>query len=392
MLRDGSDYDANVTAMEFTIKNKGNTYGLSGNGAYNYKKFTDHTEDGYKYYLRFSKLAGDWTYGTFFNYESDTYDPNDLGFLFNPNEQTVRSWVNYNDYTPKGGLRNWGANVSVTSQWLAKPNHFNTLGIGTETWFNTKNLQNLGIWTWWQPYGYHDYFDPRTEDLSLDYHIPKNGNIGFWFNPDRRKSLGFEVDGNYRFYDDPGRYRLNLEFEPIVRFSDQFRMGFEVASYNYINDVGYVTTEDNTVIMGRRNQYTVVNEIEASYRFSSDMSTSLSVRHYNSRVIYSDYHTLQDNGNLGESDFTGLDENGEKAYDIDFNAFTVDARFTWRFAPGSEMAFVWKNGINQFTHLVGRDYFDSLNRLNNAPQSNSLSLKVLYYLDYYTTRQKLRNG
>jgi hypothetical protein len=61
---------------------------------------------------------------------------------------------------------------------------------------------------------------------------------------------------------------------------------------------------------------------------------------------------------------------------------------TWRFAPGSDLIFVWKNAIyNEFQaefHKYGRDLIE----LPQNPQSNGLSLKMLYWLDYATLKSK----
>jgi hypothetical protein len=67
---------------------------------------------------------------------------------------------------------------------------------------------------------------------------------------------------------------------------------------------------------------------------------------------------------------------------INFNAFTVDLQFIWYFAPGSELSFVWKNLILTQGDQISYSYFDDFNKTISAPQTNSFSIRVLYYLDY----------
>jgi hypothetical protein len=54
----------------------------------------------------------------------------------------------------------------------------------------------------------------------------------------------------------------------------------------------------------------------------------------------------------------------------------------WYFAPGSEMSVVWKNAINTYDDHLVHSYFTNLDHTISAPQSNSFSVRVLYYLDY----------
>ena len=56
--------------------------------------------------------------------------------------------------------------------------------------------------------------------------------------------------------------------------------------------------------------------------------------------------------------------------------------YTWRFAPGSELSLVWKNSIASSGSIIVNNPFDNFRDLLDMPQSNSISLKILYYLDY----------
>jgi hypothetical protein len=110
------------------------------------------------------------------------------------------------------------------------------------------------------------------------------------------------------------------------------------------------------------------------------MSLTLRLRHYWSQARYLQYYTLNHEGNLDNSNYS-------RNNDINFNAFSVDLQYTWYFAPGSEMSVVWKNQItSQGTALQG-NYLTDLGNTLGSPQSNSFSIKVLYYLDYMYLRK-----
>jgi hypothetical protein len=66
--------------------------------------------------------------------------------------------------------------------------------------------------------------------------------------------------------------------------------------------------------------------------------------------------------------------------------------FQWVFLPGSELNFVWKNSIFTSDENVNNDYWSTLNNtLRNGPV-NTLSLKLIYWLDtqYLKKKNKLK--
>jgi hypothetical protein len=57
-------------------------------------------------------------------------------------------------------------------------------------------------------------------------------------------------------------------------------------------------------------------------------------------------------------------------------------KYLWRFAPGSELSLVWKNAIYTNDNNLVNSFVDNLENTFAASQINSISLKILYYLDY----------
>jgi hypothetical protein len=91
---------------------------------------------------------------------------------------------------------------------------------------------------------------------------------------------------------------------------------------------------------------------------------------------------LEKNGSLIAARHNGVDTVNQN-----FNAFTIDAVYTLQFAPGSFINIVWKNSIFTTDSETALTYFRNLNRTINAPQNNSLSFKILYFLDYLDVRK-----
>jgi hypothetical protein len=70
--------------------------------------------------------------------------------------------------------------------------------------------------------------------------------------------------------------------------------------------------------------------------------------------------------------------------------------YTWQFAQGSFINVVWKNIGENFYRDFEKNYFDNLgntmngNNYNNLTHFNSVSVRVIYFLDYLTAKNKLK--
>jgi hypothetical protein len=112
------------------------------------------------------------------------------------------------------------------------------------------------------------------------------------------------------------------------------------------------------------------------------------VRHYWSRAQYINFYTLQENGELIDN----AEYYGTTDYDFNYNAFNVDLVFSWQFAPGSNLSVVWKNAILDEQPQPIVNFFEDVKHTFSSDQLNSLSIKVLYYLDYqYLVKNKKKH-
>ncbi|HRF38752.1 MAG TPA: DUF5916 domain-containing protein [Saprospiraceae bacterium] len=377
--RSGADYDANVSAAVFDFRNKGNSWGLRGRGVLSQLYHPGQVDLGHSWNIGIGKISGKWQGGLSYVEESDTYNPNDLGFLYNNNERSVGAEINYQQYQPFGKFNSAGGGAYVNYNRLYKPNVFTDFGINFWAWAQTKTFWNFNVFTYHEPVRTFDYFEARTPGRF--YHFPTNNNVGFWFGTDNRKQIRISMNSNFRTFADEGRYRWNTSISPRYRVNDKLTLSLSTYYGHWYNDVGFADKIENPatgvtdVIFGRRLIQTVENVFNTSYTFNPNTALTLRARHYWTNVEYSRYHLLTEDGNLGETS-----HNPER--DANFNAFNVDMIFRWRFAPGSDLFVIWKNSVLHADALAGEDYFSNLDNLFDAPQNNSLSIKLIYFLDY----------
>ena len=159
-------------------------------------------------------------------------------------------------------------------------------------------------------------------------------------------------------------------------------------SYNRLNnDQGYINRallsqsvsglEPNDIMMGRRDLDIFENSIRGQFIFTNRQSLSLRVRHYNATVQYNTLGVLSEEGEI-----SALDLQGDRTFDQNFNAFTVDMNYLWRFAPGSDLIINFKSDIQGGDDGFNNSYLENINASFDQPQENSLSLRIVYFLDY----------
>ena len=415
VTRAGQTYDANVTGGLFRFANKANRYALDGRVIYSSRRgkaFNSETEiddrSGYKYYLNFSKISGNFTWSVDHGIESHTYNPNDLGLLFANNSISQSVNASYNIYKPFWKVNRLSTYGGLSYSLLEQPRRYQdaVLYAGANTIFAKSFLfvrLNLDA----SPLT-RDYFDPRREPIGR-YYVRKPANFGFNGNlsSDYRKKFALDIGYGGRFFAADGDHTIRTGFDlslgPRYRASDQLSFVYQIGYGVRYNQIGYAGGlngsnsldaplllafggGDGDVLLGRRDVTTFTNTATATYTFTNRMSFNIRLRHYVSNVHYRDFSRLRPDGEETPVAY-------ERNRDNTFNAFNVDAVYSWWFAPGSQVSIVWKNANNSSLNYYQASaatplYFDNLSNTLNTPHNNSVSIKVLYYLDYLALRPR----
>ncbi|MFN8255781.1 MAG: DUF5916 domain-containing protein [Bacteroidales bacterium] len=380
----GNNYMANVTGTEMLFNNKKTTYSVFFSGAVNQIYDSVPGADvGYYTNLSFSKTSGQFRFALSNRIESDTYNPNDLGYITNPNEISNSARFSYNFFKPFGRFLNLYNNLSIWHRSLYNPFLYNSFEVYLNSFATFKNYLSLGYFVGISPVEEHDYFEARVPGRL--FIVPPSVELESFFSTDFRKKIAAEVIVGGSPKNSYGTYSYSISFEPRLKPNDRLLFVLRARLDNSFDDFGYVDQSVNadTVYFGRRDVVEIENMLEARYIFNEIASLSFNLRHYWSTVDYKDYYILNEKGTLDKH------ENYTNNCDINFNYFTIDLAYRWIFAPGSELSLVWKNTIYQNSDQIIHNYFDNLNQTMRLPQTNSFSLRVLYYLDYqYLTHKK----
>ena len=379
LLIPNSKYTSNVTATDFVLRDKSNTYAFTGTGVLSQIAEND-LDLGYKYNLGLHKTSGNLLFEAWTNTESKNYNPNDMGYLQKANEFSNGGGVGYRVYKPFWKLLNWNSWIGGSYSMLHNPmvytsSHFY---INFRTTF-AKTYHYVSGEFWMDPRETHDYDEPRVDGRMVIR--PRRFAGSFTTSSDYRRPLAIDTRTSYWRSESMGMDEFSFRFSPRIRLSNSFFVVYQIQQDFSRNDIGYIgRTADNTEIyMGLRDVSTLTNTLDALYTFTANSFINIRLRHYWRWLDYSSYHSLNYDGTLSAPiAFTNVDRN------INYNLFNIDLTYEWHFAPGSILSVVWKNVIETSNSHVRSKYFDNVDELWSTGKGNSISLRMLYYLDYNT--------
>ena len=381
---DESLYTANVSATDFMFQNQARLYSVSGQAAVSQKYYkSEETDLGHTIELRGGKTGGQLRTEYGYSMSSSGYDPNDMGYLRRNNEQNHQLSISYNNYQPFWRILTHRMSVEYGYSMLHKPSVFTRSDIEFMSSTTFRNYITFMVRAEYNPKGEDDYYEPRLSGWF--YHKPEQFNIMTWVSTNRNKRVSADIRVSYTgISSDQDQHEFMISAGPNITFSDRFSANYDFRFNKKVNEFGYVSysIDPEVIFFGRRDNTTIENTLSSSFIFTARSYLSFRMRHYWSRADYNDdYYTLNRDGNLEGSDYEG-------EHDHNYNAFNIDMVYTWRFAPGSELSVVWKHSIYADSDLIYHNLGENLDHMFSSDKMNSISLKVLYYLDYQSLKKR----
>ncbi|MCP5103475.1 MAG: carbohydrate binding family 9 domain-containing protein [bacterium] len=370
------DYVANVSAVDFRLADKDNTYAINGIGAYSQIHNGDADKTGYKLLLNGGKIGGPFQATYNLSLISDNYDQNDLGFLLRNNEVANNVTFKHIISKPFGsflGLRN---TLRFNYNRVYKPGAFSEFNVYYQISGLFKNQYFLSLYTQLVPVDRNDYYEPRIPGRFFVNH--KYYKLGVLGESDPRNKFFLRV---YHEFTNAYDYDFNVKstwtgIEPLIRFNNHLNVSWSFAFGRDKNQPGFVSYDAaaGNIYFGKRDRRTIVNTMDILYLFTNKLELKCRLRHYWSKAEYDSYHELSADGHLASTGYNGN-------HNINFNLFNIDLTLRWHFAPGSQIVLNWKNSITTVGQELIRNYWTNFTNTLEEPQVNSLSVKIIYYFD-----------
>ena len=281
---------------------------------------------------------------------------------------------------PKGNLNTLNYNLNIDYRRRLEPQLFNYLKMHNQLSVTNKKFLNYGAGLLLFPFGDNDIYEPRTFGRHLD--VPAMWNPWIFLNTDQRKK--FATGGYVEFYkyDEKDRINYASNIDVRYRFNDRFSVFYDLNLFLNKNEVGFAGKDEANIYMGHRDRNTYVNSLSSQYIFNEKMALNLAFRHYFSDVTYHNFQTLDYDGSLMPSSYS-------PSLNGSFNSWNIDLRYSWWFAPGSQLTFLYRNAVENYLNVSQLSVKDNFNRLFDEPMHNNFSVKLSYYIDYNNIKDKL---
>ncbi len=384
VIRQGSAYDANVSAFLFSLNDKKNKYNISGAGKVSHvgsgiEEKGDNT--GFSYELKGGRQSGNFVWNYRQVMTDNKFDPTDLGFFNNNNFFNNSANLGYNKFTPGKWYNQFQTWLEITHSQRFKPRAYQSFSTNLGGWMQFKNFWSGNI-NLDRQFGGNDFYEPRA--AGREFNTSPSIGASLSVNSNRAKKWSGGGFFAVRFREQFNGFGYGTGLYQNYRVSNKFSLGLDLnvePRYNFAGWLGQTAAKE--VIFSRYDRNTVESSIDARYTFSSKMGVTIRARHYWSDRRNKEYFILTNDGGLESHSGGELTDNH-----VNYNVFNVDMIYSWQFAPGSELSVAYKDASEDFENSNREGYVNNFNRIIGLPHNNNVSLKILYYLDYLQLRKK----
>ena len=373
---EANGYIDNVTGSRFKLSDKDNTYYVQATGALSQQWRPGVTGPGLGFASSYNigKSSGNIVFDLGQNIESHTYDPTGMGFLLSNNEVSDFGRFEVRSFEQRGRFVAQSYEFVFRHTALYDPLRYSNLEFVHSNWFQLKSFDFFGAWVWANPAGGYDFFEPRVRGRQLAYKA--GGGTGFFLSTNYGRRFALDIETDWWGRPEMDMQQLTFSIAPRVRISDRLSLIHSFWRNVARNENGFVNFDsEGKSLIGTRTRRDIENVLSIDYIFTANMALSFRARHVWSGVHYHKISELSQDGLLLPTEY-------RDNHDINFNVFNIDAVFRWRFAPGSDVFVVWKRSVLNFADRPDYDYFANLGSTFSAEQLNSISVRVLYYIDF----------
>ena len=369
---------SNVTGVFTNIVNKNNTFSYSAN-----IKLSNEVEEsvntGFSAFSFLRKTSGNFRYELMTLIEDEKFNTNDLGFLESNNEIYNSIELSYYQFNPSKNFINSNTEIEISHKTLFKPYKFTEFEFEAESNMMLKNYLFTKIRFKARPFESNDYYETRDDNFNNPMKRSRNIYFGTYLSSDYRKKFAIDFGTGIEFEPLYDTRTFRWRASPLARLSDKLSLRYVLSVSNTKNDYGYIDSDslNGESIYSIRDKFMITNVLSGSYIFNNKINLSYKLRHYWSGIKNKSFHFLNNNGYFESISY-------QENKDINYLTWTSNISLDWIFAPGSEISLVWKNELGDNENIFERNIIKNLSNTFDFDPFNSISVKLVYYLDYKT--------
>ena len=391
--RKSSFKNANVSGLFGSITNKKNTHKYDASIVGSFIKQDLEKKSGFSSMLNIQKINGTIKYNVRSYIESDDYDINDMGFLYQNNEINNEVNISYNIYSQDNpiaqSLRIKKGNIStgIEHKSLYKPFKYNEFIIKASTFILNQNHLYLALRARYF-FEEQDWFESRIDNQpfikppAIKSTFITSSNFNRPISLNTTYSVKYSFSKGYQIWDNYTNASMYYRFNPRFRINNHAFLEYVVAIENAKNEFGWITeNETESPIFSRRDRNTITNKLSFNYTFNPQAYIKLIARHYWSTIENFDFYQLNQNGYMQSLEYNNSEN-------INFNTWNLDLNFSWEYRPGSLLSVVWQNQLTNQKEEVNDFFLNNLNDFFENSTTNIFSIKFTCYLDYLDLKSK----
>ncbi len=391
-LRVGSAYDANVTSLSSYLRDKTQQWYFAGTGILSGRFETGNYTPGYSFLVSGGKNAGKYQYGLAYGEVSKKYDPRDLGYLAEFNVRNATANFKIVDAKPREKLSRVNTELELEYSGYIDPGKFRSLKLDLESFILYKNgfaiISNMTI----SPFKSKDYFLTfgNNNFFNTPLNIPAYISINSGISTDFRKAFATNLFITWYKWNERKRDGYQISFEPKLRINDFVSINGSLGWTKYNKDVGFLITPDQIPneyiskdLYSVRDISILLIELAPQVKINNNLNVTFEARNYWQKQDINSIHTLASNGDLQNPAIATLSNlRGPKSQFLNLRAV-----INWRYAPGSDLSFVWSRADAVYTG----DELSALGSLKNVFGLNAqdvFSIKLNYFIDINRFRKR----
>ena len=384
VTRNGNFRDANVTATTFDLNTKKNTFNL--NGALNYSYVNNYAnlpnKNGVLANLGFGETSGKVRFSVYGKYVSKEYDNNDLGVNFQTNYYSLNGNVNYRLLQSTEKLNSFRISLNTYAQFDKATNYLQEQNFNINLNLTNKKNHASGIGINLNPFERYNFYNPQAVGRFVVF--PKNYGMWGFISTNYNNKFAFDINPNIGVTETKGWWYWGVEVSPRYRINDKLSLIYRNNFNNEYQDLGRVDRVGNDIIFAKRDNQTLETSLEGKYSITAQMNFGLKLRHYWSFSENNSYYKLLENGYTEAYSYTG---NANQ----NLNLWNFDLSYSWWFAPGSQMSFLYRNASGIFQNEIDKNFvYNTKKVFNHEDLNHTFSVSIRYFIDYNQVKNALK--
>jgi hypothetical protein len=324
--------------------------------------------------VRLARIAArHWLWNVGADFTSKTYNINDVGFFFRPNDFGATSTLQYKEDSPSEVYRNYSVSL-----FLHERRNFDARNLNRET--------NLSAGFLFSNYWEADLsasldmgkYDDRETRGNGDYQRPHPYSLAFALDSDEREDLIVSIEqviGRDTRKRRQTATRVEVRLRPTPWTEWSVEGGYERVD-NLEAWVDNVSQTDGTTASIFADRST--EEFDITLRGAVTFTRDLTLQFYGQMLLangrYEAFRRL-----IGTSTFEPFVYQGNPDFNDQF--FNMNLVVRWEYLPGSTVFLVWSQARENTNEMVDATFGENVETTFSAPAGNVFLLKVSYWFN-----------